>query len=98
MGGGAGAVSFHPGYVCFINELAERQTLAVETVQRVTALGHVAQHLLTSFSRIAWPQRAHFPAGEPAVASEARVVGTYAGGLHAQCEAAEAAVVNLKGL
>jgi hypothetical protein len=61
-------------------------------------VGHVAQHLLTPVSGLARPQSAHFTEGESAVASETRLVGAYAGGLHAQCEAGEAAVINFEWL
>ncbi len=56
VGGGAGAVSFHRGYVRLLNELPERHALAVEAVQGVTAVRHIAQHLLTSLPRLVWPQ------------------------------------------
>jgi len=41
VGGGAGAVGSHPGYVRLLNELPKCQTFAVEAVQRMTAVGHV---------------------------------------------------------
>jgi hypothetical protein len=39
VGGGAGAVSFHPRCVHLINELPERLAFAVEAMQRVPAVG-----------------------------------------------------------
>ena len=56
---------------------------------------HIAKHLPTSISRLVWQQEAHLAKCDSAAAPEARVVRSYAVGLHAQREAAEAVGVNL---
>ena len=64
----------------------------------MTAVGYIAQNLLALVSRLVWLQSPYLAEGVSAVASESRVIGTYAGGLHTQCETGEAVVVDLKGL
>jgi hypothetical protein len=75
-----------------------RPSAPPEAVQGVTALRHIAQHLLTLFPHVVWQQSANLAECDPSAAPETRIVRSYAGGLHAQGEAGEAAVVNLKRL
>lgn len=75
VGGGAGAVSFHPGYVRLLDELSEGQAFAIEAVEGVTPVGQIAEHLLTPVSRLLRPQSADFTERKSAVSPAfARVV------------------------
>jgi hypothetical protein len=98
IGGGPGTVGCRPGRVRFIDELPERQAVVAQAVQGVTAVRHIAQHLLTSLACLVGQQSAHLAECDPAATPETRVIRSNAGGLHAQCEARESAVVNLKRL
>jgi hypothetical protein len=88
VGGGAGPVRIHPRNIGLFDELPERQTFAVEAMEGVAAVSHVAEHLLTFVARVAGLQNSHLAEGESTVASEPRVEGAHAGGLHSQGEAA----------
>ena len=80
-----------------ITDRVQRDSVLNEARGKVATMREVSEDLLTSVPCVFRRNGANLTQDDSTIAPEARVVRPSARGLHAQCEAGKAVVVNLKG-